>query len=387
MMINEIYLDNSATTKPFDMVIEYMDYLNKNVYGNPSSLHKKGIEAEKYLNGSRRVIAETINSDPSEVYFTSGGTEANNLAILGCLAANPRLGRHIIVSSVEHQSVLEVCNNIIKEGGMADYLPVSGKGTIDTDLLEYKLNNENIALISVMQINNETGLKVPIAKISDIISESKSKPVFHVDAIQGYGKIALDPIKNKIDLMSLSSHKIHGPKGVGALFIRKKLHIKPIMFGGGQEKNLRPGTENMVCICGFAKAAELMYDDIKNNYDHVADLKKYFLENLKVFIDNYWVNSAIDSSPYIINISFPGIRGEVLLHHLEKENIYVSTGAACSSKKKIHSHVLKAMGLDPEILDSAIRISFSIHNSREEIDLTIQALKEILTKVRRKKFS
>ncbi|QNU65279.1 cysteine desulfurase [Ruminiclostridium herbifermentans] len=376
-MSREIYLDNSATTKPYDEVIEYMNDVNRNFYGNPSSLHTKGIEAENLVKRARNQISDSLKVDSKEIVFTSGGTESNNLAILGFLKANPRAGKHIITSEIEHPSVLEVFKQLAKDGYKVDYIPVDNKGVIKLDALENVISSET-ALLSFMHTNNETGAIQPIDEINKIRKAKCPSAVLHVDAVQAFGKIRIFPKNYEIDLLSISSHKIHGPKGIGALYIRKGIRIKPVLLGGGQEVSLRSGTENVSGICGFGLAAEKIFNDIDANYTHVASIKEYFVQKITESFEDAIINSYDQALPYIINVSFSNLKSEVLLHHLEQKNIYVSTGSACSSNKKTHSYVLKAMGLESKNIDSAIRFSFSASNSIIDIDETIAALKEII---------
>ncbi|WP_010244072.1 cysteine desulfurase family protein [Acetivibrio cellulolyticus] len=380
-MIKDIYLDNSATTRPYEEVIEYVCEINRNVYGNPSSMHTKGLEAEKHIKSARELVAKSLGVENQEIYFTSGGTEANNLAILGFLGANPRKGKHIITTKIEHPSVLEVYKFLMERGYKVDFLDVDDKGIIDLQGLRDAINEET-ALISIIYINNEVGTVQPISDIVDIKNSKNRETAIHVDAVQAYGKIKIAPKKLGIDLMSMSSHKIHGPKGVGALYASKGLKIRPIFLGGGQESAMRSGTENVSGICGFGMAADITFKKLDENYKECLILKEHFVKRLKEELaEEVLILSPQDSSPYILNVSFANIRAEVLLHHLEMKNIFVSTGSACSSRKNTHSHVLKALGLKPDRIDGAIRFSFSAFNTIEEIDCTITALKDILPKI------
>lgn len=376
-MNREIYLDNSATTKPYDDVIEAVNDINKNIYGNPSSLHTKGIEAEKIIKNSRDIIAKTLLAEKDEIYFTSGGTEGNNLAILGYLRANPRKGRHIITTKIEHPSALEVFNFLsLEEGYKVDYIDVDQNGVLNVEDIKEKICEET-SLISIIYVNNEIGTIEPIEKIARI----KKDAVLHVDAVQGYGKFKIIPKRLGIDLMTMSSHKIHGPKGVGAIYKNKDVRINPILLGGGQESLIRSGTENVSGIYGFATAASITFDNIEKNYNKCQNLKDILIEKLISNFDGVEIISPKHSSPYILNVSFKNIRGEVLLHHLEEQNIFVSTGAACSSRKNSHSHVLKALGLSTNSIEGAIRFSFSHFNSEEDVEETVNILKSIVPKI------
>lgn len=383
-MSREIYLDNSATTRPYDEIIEYMNNINRNAYGNPSSLHKKGIEAERIIKDARDIIAKTLGVLREEIYFTSGGTEANNLAISGYLNANPRKGKHIITTKVEHPSVIEVYNHLSSQGFKVDFLDVDQKGAVLIDDLKKKINEET-SLISIIYVNNETGTVQPIEDIAAAKNTVKKDILLHVDGVQAYGKVSVMPKKQGIDILTISSHKIHGPKGVGALYINKGIKVNPLVLGGGQENLLRSGTENVPGICGFGAAADITFKKLQQNTEHCRDLKNMISEWFKKNIDDALIISPDDASPYILNVSFADIRSEVLLHHLEAQNIFVSTGAACSSRKKVHSHVLKAMGIKPDRIEGAVRFSFSSFNTKDDVIETIEAIKDILPRIRTKR--
>jgi len=382
-MTKEIYLDNSATTRPFDEVVDYMSAVSRSVYGNPSSMHKMGIEAEKLIKKARAVIAESLKADMREVFFTSGGTESNNLAIRGYLSANYRKGKHVLTTAAEHPSVLETFKFLASEGYEVEYLDIDRKGEIDLDCLRSKIRKDT-SLISFALVNNETGAMQPAEKIISVIRSINRETAVHIDAVQAYGKMPVFPEKLGVDLMSVSSHKIHGPKGVGALYVSRKVKIHPIVFGGGQESLIRSGTENVPGICGFGLAAETVFKNLGQNDEKVSAIKNRMLSALKENFSDISVNSPEKSSPYILNVSFHGVKAEVLLHHLEERNIFVSTGSACSSRKSVHSHVLEAMGLKGSELEGAIRFSFSSFNCGEDIDETIKALKEIIPIIRYK---
>ncbi len=383
-MYKEIYLDNSATTRPFDEVIEYIGEISKNIYGNPSSLHTKGIEAEKLVRKARESIAGTLGADSKEIYFTSGGTESNNLAIRGFLEANPRKGNHVITTTIEHPSVLEVFKYLAAKGYKVDYIDVDAKGVINLEQLRAKISRET-ALISMIYVNNEIGAVQPMEEVVRIKNSINRDTAIHMDAVQAYGKLLITPQKMGVDMMSVSSHKIHGPKGIGALYVGKPVKIKPIVFGGGQETLLRSGTENVPGICGFGLAAETIFKSLTQNHEKVAGLRQLFIKKLEEEMEDYRVLSSEGSLPYILNISFANLKSEVLLHHLEEKNIFVSTGSACSSRKNIHSHVLRAIGLDGKYIDGAIRFSFSAWNTENDIEKTVEALKEIVPKIQIKR--
>ncbi len=382
-MHREVYLDNSATTRPFDEVIEYMDFINKKTYGNPSSVHLKGIEAEKELKLAREIIANSLDVNSKQIYFTSGGTESNNMSIFGYLKANLRKGKHIITTKIEHPSVLEVYKYLEKEGYSVDYIDVDENGIVLLEMLENRIKDDT-SLISVMHTNNETGAIQPIDEIVKIRNKCNKNTVIHVDAVQAYGKLKLNPKISGIDLLTISAHKIHGPKGVGAIYVNSDVKIQPIIFGGGQESSMRSGTENVAGIGGFGIAAKIMNGNINKNLKKVIDLKTTFIEMLKANFTDYGIISPENSSPYILSIYFSNIKAEVLLHHLEIQGIYVSTGSACSSHKPKNkqSHVLLAMGLKQSAIEGAIRISFSEQNEIEDIKYTIENLKNIISKLR-----
>lgn len=375
----EVYFDNSATTKPYEEVIEAVASTMRDYYGNPSSTHKLGMMAEKKLNECRDIIEKTINASREEIIFTSGGSESNNLFIKGFV----KPGTHIITSVIEHPSVLNACKELEREGCSVTYLRVDSNGRIDLKELENSINS-NTQLVTIMHVNNEIGVVQDIDTIGNIIKEKTSRAKFHVDAVQSYGKYQIDVRKSKIDLLSCSAHKIHGPRGAGAAYVRKGLTPKALITGGGQEKNFRSGTENLSGSVGFAVAAEKIYNTLVKNFDEVRELKAYFIEKLKD-IKGVKINSDLSEkfSPYILSVSFTGVRGEVLLHALEEKEIYVSTGSACSSKDTKESHVLKAIGLKPQELQGTIRFSFSKDNTKEEVDYVIEQLQKSLKFLRR----
>jgi len=375
-----IYLDNAATTRQFKEVNEHMAYINENYFANPSSLHSFGFETEKLVEEARGTIAAILGVEAGNIIFTSGGTESCNMAIRGYLSANPRKGRHIIASRIEHPAVYEVCRYLEdKEIYEVSWLDVDQEGRILPEQLEKSIKKDT-ALICVMLVNNEIGTVQDISTISKIRNMKNPEAKLFVDAVQGFAKLKILPRKTGIDMMSLSGHKIHGPKGIGALYVSQGIRINPIIFGGGQEKNLRSGTLNVPGICGFAKAAEIVDKGRELNYNKVLELKKEFIRLLHENFDNVSINGSLDesaSSPYILNASFPGLKSEVLLHHLADRGIYVSSGSACSSRSKNISHVLEAIGASKKA-DGAIRFSFSAFNTIDEIYEVIQALKDII---------
>ena len=375
----EVYLDNSATTCLCSHAVEKMTFIMNNVYGNPSSLHSKGMEAENEIKFARKIIAELLGVNNGEVYFTSGGTEANNLAVFGAAHAKNKLGNKIVTTAVEHSSVYESCKALETEGFEVVYLKPDLYGNITETQLREAIDDKTI-LVSVMFVNNETGAVLPVDKISKIIQKKKSPALFHCDAVQAFGKIPVKPRKINCDLLTVTAHKIHGPKGVGALYIKEKTNIKPILHGGEQQKKIRPGTEPVILIGGFGAAAADM-GNISQNYKKVSELHDYAIKTL-TGIEGIVLNSSEQNFPYIINLSALGIKSETMLHFLEDKGIYLSSGSACAKGKK--SHVLTAMGLPTERIDSALRISFSKNSSKEEVDLLSQALCEGLNTLVRK---
>lgn len=366
----EVYLDNSATTKPYDEAAKVVYDTMMNNYGNPSSLHRMGKAAEDLLTKSREVIASTVYCTPDEVYFTSGGTESDNLAIIGYAMANRRRGNKIITQRTEHKAVLEAFDYLENQGFVVCRLGVNSDGLIDLDELKAEINDDTI-LVSIMAVNNETGAIMPTEEISQLIDHSKC--AFHVDAVQAYGKMKINVKRLGIDMLTMSAHKIHGPNGVGALYIRKGVRVQPIVMGGQQERTIRSGTENLAGIAGFAKAAELKFASMDKTEKGVAALKERLVSNLKK-IPGVVVNSPDDSLYCLANISFVGVRSEVLLHVLESKGIYVSTGSACNSRKNKFSYVLAEMNLGAQRIDSAVRFSLSEFNTEDEIEYTVEVL-------------
>ena len=378
-----IYLDNCATTKPRDEVVEIIAKSLKEDFGNPSSLHRLGMNSEKKIKKSREDIANFLDVDSNEIYFTSGGTESNNIAIQSIVNKYSRRGNHIITTKIEHPSVLNIMKYYESKGFSITYLDVDKYGHISIEELKNSIKEDTI-LISIMHVNNEVGAIEPIEKIKHILNELGSKALLHVDGVQSFGKIKVDLKKYGIDTYSFSGHKIYGPKGIGGLYVNSGLNISPIIYGGNQEKGIRSGTENLTGIIGLGEAVRIMSTNFDKESNHVLELKEYFVDRIKNEIDNISINTILNehSSPYIINVSFKYVRGEVLLHYLENKEIYVSTSSACSSRGTEKSHVLKSMGLCNQDIEGAIRICFSYENTKEDIDLTIQALKDSITEIR-----
>lgn len=375
----EAYLDNAATTFVFPEVKDLMGKVMEEDFGNPSSLHKKGVKAEQYIKEAKETIAKFLKVEPKEIVFTSGGTESNNMALIGSAYANQRRGKHIITTRIEHASVYEPLMHLEKEGFQITYLPVDEHGIVKIDALKEALTDETI-LVSIMYVNNEIGSIQPIEEIGKIIKSYRENILFHVDAIQAYGKLKIYPKRAKVDLLSVSGHKIHGPKGSGFLYIKDKTKIQPILFGGGQQKGMRSGTENVPAIAGLSLASKLMYENHEEKIEKLNILKERFIKGVSE-IENVTNNSG--EAPHIISISFPGVRSEVLLHALEEKGVYVSSGSACSSNHPAISGTLKAIGLDKNHWESTLRFSLSIFTTEEEVDFAIQCLKELVPVLRR----
>lgn len=371
----EVYLDNSATTKCYEEVKEIVGKVMCEDYGNPSSMHKKGIQAEHYIKDAKSVLARILKVDTKTIYFTSGGTESDNLALIGAARANRRRGNHLITSSIEHPAILNTMQYLEEEEGFrVTYLPVDESGCIQLNALKEALSSDTI-LVSVMYVNNEIGSVQPIDEAVKIVKSYNRSILFHSDAVQGFGKYHIYPKRQGIDMLSVSSHKIHGPKGMGVLYVEESVKIKPIIFGGEQQKNIRSGTENVPGIAGMAVAAELIYKNLDEKVIEMRRLKSHFLEGL-TSIEKINVHGLTDerSAPHIVSVGFAGIRSEVLLHTLEDKQIYVSSGSACASNHPAISGVLKGIGTTRDYLDSTIRFSLSEFTTMEEIDYTLQTL-------------
>lgn len=378
----EAYLDNSATTRCSDRACQLMvDLLTKD-YGNPSSLHMKGIEAERFVETAKKKIAKTLRVSEKEIIFTSGGTESNNLAIIGAAMANRRAGNHIITTSIEHASVENPMEFLKEQGFDITYLSVDENGIISQEELEEAVTEQTI-LVSMMQVNNEIGAIEPVAEAAELIKKKNPDTLIHVDAIQSYGKMYIYPKKLGIDMLSVSGHKIHGPKGSGFLWVKEKTKLKPLILGGGQQKGMRSGTENVPAIAGLGEAAEEIYENLDEKRAHLYGLKQRFIDGIEK-LEGTHVNGKTgeDSAPHIVSVSFEGIRSEVLLHSLEDRGIYVSSGSACSSNnhagKQKGSKTLRNIHLKENLLDSTLRFSFSVHTTEEEIDYALEVLGELL---------
>lgn len=379
----EVYLDNSATTRVFDSVRDVMVQAMMADYGNTSSRHMKGVEAEHYIKTAREEIAKSLKVKEKEIIFTSGGTESNNLALIGVAMANRRAGNHLITSGIEHASIYNTMLFLEEQGFRVTYLPTDQNGHVSLDALREAICDDTI-LVSVMYVNNEMGAVEPIEEIAKVIREKKSKAYFHVDAIQAYGKYVIRPKKQGIDLMSVSAHKIHGPKGVGFLYVDEKVKIKPILFGGGQQKNMRSGTENVPGCAGLGVAVKEIYTDHEAKIDHLYALKERMVKGLKE-MEGVTVHGLTgrDSAPQIVSAGFEGVRAEVLLHALEDRGVYVSSGSACSSNHPGISGTLKGIGVKDSLLDSTLRFSFGLFNTEEDVDDCLEQLRELLPMLRR----
>ena len=378
--MNIHYLDNSATTQVCKEAADAAYCMMRENYGNPSSLHKAGIRAETAVEEARGIIADSLSVQPKTIYFTSGGTEANNTALFGAAQALKRRGDRVIVSAIEHSSVYESAKRLAELGYDVQFAPVTEQGVVDIDALKALLTDKTI-LVSIMTVNNETGAIQLIERIAKLVHKNCPEALFHSDAVQAYGKMSLKPKKLGADLVSISAHKIHGAKGCGALYIRDGARILPLLYGGEQQKKLRPGTESAPLIAAFGAAAAAVFPDLSQNADHIKELNRYALEKLQA-IDDVAVNSPIDALPYIINISVAGIRSETMLHHLEESGVYVSSSSACAKGKR--SYVLEAMGLPDDRIDSSLRISFSRYNTTEDIDALIEGLQSGIATLQRK---
>ncbi len=379
----EVYLDNSATTCTFTEAADLMHEVMCKEYGNPSSMHMKGVEAERYVSAARKTLAGVLKVNEKEIFFTSGGTESDNWALIGTAMANNRAGKHIITTKVEHPAILRTTEYLQSLGFEITYLPVDEKGFVRIEDLERALRRDTI-LVSMMYVNNEVGAKMPVEEAGAVIKRFNPSIVFHVDAVQGFGKFAIHPKKCGIDLLSVSGHKIHGPKGIGFLYINEKVKIKPIHYGGGQQKGMRSGTENVPGIAGLAKASELIYQSLSEDTDRLYSLREMLVRELQT-IPDVMINGpkGREGAPHIVSASFMGIRSEVLLHALEDKGVYVSAGSACAAKKHSTSETLKAMHIPMEQMDSTLRFSFSIFTTTGEIEYTMKCLREIIPMLRR----
>lgn len=379
----EVYLDNSATTRCYDSVREVVGQAMCEDYGNPSSMHRKGVEAERYLRSARETFAGLLKVQEKEIFFTSGGTESDNLALIGCARANRRAGKHLITTAIEHPAILNTMRYLEEEGYRVTYLPVDKDGCVSLNALREALCSETI-LVSIMYVNNEIGSLQPIEEAVRIVKQYNPRILFHTDAVQGFGKYRIHPKRQGIDLMSISGHKIHGPKGVGVLYVNEKVKIRPILHGGGQQGNLRSGTDNVPGIAGIAVAAKEIHRGLEEKTQKMRVLKEYFVSEI-LQMEHVTVHGRWDekSAPHIVSVGFVGIRSEVLLHSLEEKGICVSSGSACASNHPAVSGVLRGIGAGREYLESTLRFSFSEFTTKEEIDYTLDVLWHTVPMLRR----
>ncbi len=381
--MEEVYLDNSATTMAYECVGDIVRKVMCEDYGNPSSMHAKGVEAEQYIKEAKETFAKLLKVEDKEIFFTSGGTESDNLALRGVAHANQRAGKHLITSAIEHPAIINTMRHLEEEGFRVTYLPVDRYGRISLTALKEALCEETI-LVSVMYVNNEVGSVQPIQEAASIVKAYNKNILFHVDAVQGFGKYRIYPRKLKVDLCSVSGHKIHGPKGTGVLYIGENVKIKPIVYGGEQQKNVRSGTENVPGIAGLSLAAKTIYQDLDVKVAKMRSLKKHFIEGVSG-IEDTTIHGLYDetSAPHIISVGFAGIRSEVLLHALEEKGIYVSSGSACASNHPQVSGVLRGIGARQEFLDATLRFSMSEFTTLQEIDYTLDTLYNIVPRLRK----
>ena len=380
----EVYLDNSATTRAYDCVGDLVRKVMCQDYGNPSSMHAKGVQAEHYIKETKEILAKLLKVKDKEIVFTSGGTQSDNLALIGAARANRRRGNHLITSSIEHPAILNTMRYLEEEEDFrVTFLPVDRYGRVKLEALQEALCPETI-LVSIMYVNNEVGSVQPIRQAADMVKAYNKDILFHVDAVQGFGKYRIYPKKEKIDMLTLSGHKIHGPKGTGALYIGEQVKIKPIVFGGEQQKNIRSGTENVPGIAGLGLAAKTIYDGLEEKVDRMRALKARFIDGVQK-LDDITIHGLYDetSAPHIISVGFAGVRSEVLLHALEEKGIYVSSGSACASNHPAISGVLKGIGAQKEYLDATLRFSMSEFTTEEEIDYTLETLYNLVPVLRR----
>lgn len=380
----EAYLDNSATTRCLESVRDVVVKTMMEDYGNPSSRHRKGLEAERYLRDAREKIARTLKVSEKEIFFTSGGTESDNWALIGGAMANRRAGNHIITTAVEHAAVIQPLMYLEEQGFRVTYLAADRYGRVSQKDLQEAVSEDTI-LVSTMYVNNELGALEPVEEIGRFLNEKYPRILYHVDGIQAYGKYRIFPKKLGIDLLSVSGHKIHGPKGTGFLYVNEKAKIRPLLLGGGQQRGMRSGTDNVPGAAGLGVAAQEAYRDFEEKRAHLLKLKSYFMEEAGKLPDVV-LNSlpGEEGAPHIVSISFRGVRAEVLLHALEDKGIYTSSGSACSSNKKLPvSSVLKEIGLPKDLLDATLRFSFSTFTTEEELAYTVKALGELLPVLRK----
>lgn len=378
-----VYLDNCATTRPREEVLTVMMNSLKEDYGNPSSLHRLGLNAERKIKDSREIISKYLGVNRNELYFTSGGTESNNIAIQGIVNKYGARAKHIITTKIEHPSIHNIMKYYETKGYHITYLNNDKMGNIDLEQLSESLNKDTI-LVSLIHVNNEIGVIQNVNKVRKILDDAGSNALLHLDGVQSFGKIAFSLKSLGVDTYSFSGHKVHGPKGVGGLYINNKLNLPPVVLGGNQESGIRSGTENLTGIIGFGEAVNILSQNFKEEAQHVSSIKEYLANKILSEVDDVKINTTLDSnsSPYILNVSFRNIRGEVLLHYLEDKEIYISTSSACSSKGTKKSSVLKSIGLTDNEIEGTIRFCFSYEISKEDIDYTIEILKSSIKDIR-----
>lgn len=379
----EAYLDNSATTRVLPEVVELMNKIYLEDYGNPSSKHLKGIESERYLLDAKEIIAKTLKAKPEEILFTSGGTESDNTALFGVMRANTRRGKHMITTMIEHHAILATAHQLEKEGYEVTYLPVDKYGQVSPESLKEAIRPDTV-LVSVMHTNNEIGSVNNLEELSKVVKDANPEIYFHTDAVQGYTKSIIIPKRLGIDLLSVSGHKIHGPKGVGFLYVNEKVKMNPFVYGGGQQSGRRSGTENVPGIAGMALAAKTLYDDFDNEINKLYELKDYLVKRLSD-IEGTVINghTGRDSAPHIVSVSVRGVRAEVLLHALEEKGVYVSSGSACASNRNTVSETLASINIERDLLDSTIRLSFSIFTTMDEVKYAADCIEKIIPELRK----
>lgn len=382
----EAYLDNAATTKVFPKVAERMIQMMEVEYGNPSSKHNKGLEAENAIREATERICKLLKCEAGEIIFTSGGTESNNQALIGAVMANRRAGQHIITTRIEHASIHQPLAFLETQGYEVTYLPVDAHGKVEPEVLKAAIREDTV-LVSIMYVNNEIGSVQDVEQLAKVIHESNPKTLFHVDAIQAFGKYRIVPKRLGIDLMSVSGHKIHGPKGSGFLYVKAGTKLSPILFGGGQQKGMRSGTENVPGIAGLGEAVQLIYRDHGSKVEQLYALKERLIEQLQK-LDQVQIHGMAgmdlqETAPHIVSVGFAGIRSEVLLHALAERGVYVSSGSACSSHHPELSGTLQAIGVEDALLDASLRFSFSVTSTPEEVDYAVEQVAELLPKLRK----
>ncbi len=379
----EVYFDNAATTRCSEGVKEIVVRAMSEDYGNPSSLHLKGLEGEHYIKEAKKCICKTLKISDTELIFTSGGTESNNLAIIGSALANKRNGMHLVTTRIEHPAVSNPMKYLEEQGFQVTWLEVDKDGILSLEQLEQSITPDTI-LVSIMYVNNEIGAVEPIAEAVKLVKAKNPNTLFHVDAIQAYGKYIIYPKRLGIDMMSVSGHKIHGPKGIGFLYVKEKTKLKPIIYGGGQQRGMRSGTENVAGIAGLGQAAKEIYEQFEHKQNYLYQLKETFISGLEG-IKGVHINGRTgrESAPHIVSLSVEGVRSEVLLHALEEQQIYVSAGSACASNKPAPSNTLQAIHIKKEYLDATIRISFCTENTLEEVSYCLEVLKELIPRLQK----